>query len=94
MSVYVDEARHPYGRMMMCHMIADSTEELRAMARKIGVKLKWIQNEGEYKEHFDICKTMRARAIANDAIEITGHELGEMLLARLKSNAPMSGATS
>lgn len=90
MSVYVDEAVHPYGRMLMCHLMADTPEELREMARKIGVKQKWIQNEGEYKEHFDICKTMRARAIANGAIAISGHELGNKLLARLKAQTPES----
>lgn len=53
--VYVDNMNAPFGDMIMCHMIADSSEELLAMADKIGVKRKWLQYPGTKHEHFDIC---------------------------------------
>ena len=37
MAVYVDGATHVYGGMRMCHMIADTREELLVMVDKIGV---------------------------------------------------------
>ena len=71
MTVYVDDMKAPYGRMIMCHMIADSTEELLDMADKIGVARKWIQNKGSHQEHFDICLSNRAKAVKAGAKEIT-----------------------
>jgi hypothetical protein len=71
MSVYVDDMRAPFGNMIMCHMVTDTTEELLEMVDKIGVKRKWIQYPGTYKEHFDIALTKRKLAIENGAIEIT-----------------------
>lgn len=80
--VYVDNMKAGYGRMIMCHMIADTTEELLDMADKIGVSRKWIQYAGTYREHFDVSKSARAKAVAAGAKEITTMELGRMLSKR------------
>ena len=75
MAVYVDDARLPFGRMLMCHMMADTTEELLAMADRIGVARKWIQFPGTYREHFDIALSKRALAVQAGAIEVEPHQL-------------------
>jgi hypothetical protein len=82
MSVYVDSMEAPFGRLIMCHMIADTPEELMAMARQIGVNPKWIQYPGTYKEHFDICKSKRTAAVAAGAIEITMRGFANKVSAR------------
>lgn len=82
MSVFVDDMEAQFGRMVMCHMIADSTDELLEMADKIGVQRKWIQNEGSYREHFDVSKDKRRLAVAFGAVEITQRELARILVAR------------
>ena len=79
MSVYVDAMQAQYGTMTMCHMLADTSIELRQMAVSIGVNLKWIQNEGTPYEHFDICKSKRKIAVSFGAIEIDRRALGELL---------------
>ena len=73
--MYVDDMNAPYGRMKMCHMIADTTQELLAMAARIGVQSKWIQQKGTYQEHFDICLAKKAMALDRGAIPITLREL-------------------
>jgi hypothetical protein len=70
LSVYVDDPIWTFGRMKMCHMTADSHEELVVMAGRIGVQGKWIQYPGTYKEHFDICKSKRALAVGFGAIQL------------------------
>lgn len=75
MGVYVDDMyQHPLGQyrgMKMSHMLADTSEELLAMADLIGVDRRWIQHAGTHREHFDIAMSKRALAVANGAIEIT-----------------------
>lgn len=95
MSVYIDDMEAPYRGMKMCHMVADSTEELLAMVDRIGVKRKWIQKAGTYKEHFDICLAKKKLAIAAGAIPITWHQMGELSLKRAKAlnSAPCNGLT-
>lgn len=82
MSVYVDDMKAPFGRMIMCHMIADTDEELHAMAERIGVARKWHQHAGTHRSHYDIALSKRRIAVANGAVEITWRELGMMIYAR------------
>ena len=77
--VYVDNMNAPFGDMIMCHMIADSSEELLAMADKIGVKRKWLQYPSTKREHFDICLSKKKLAIKAGAQEISMMELGYMI---------------
>lgn len=73
MTVYVDAAVNGYGRMVMCHMLADTRAELDAMADTIGVARKHYQHPMNPKvsfPHYDICKAKRAMAVKAGAQEI------------------------
>ena len=78
MTVYVDDMRADFGRMKMCHMIADSETELLVMADKIGVQRKWHQHALTPGSHFDIAMSKRALAVENGAVEITWRQAGAM----------------
>lgn len=82
MAVYVDNMRAGYGRMVMCHMIADSDEELLAMATRIGVAHRWHQAPPKHDSHFDIALCKRAQAVAHGAIEITLRQCANMVFRR------------
>ena len=66
MTVYVDNAKLPLGRMLMCHMLADTLEELHAMAATLKLKPEWFQEQGT--PHYDICQSKRALAIKAGAV--------------------------
>lgn len=68
MSVYVDEPVNPFGRMIMCHMMATSLEELHGMADRIGIARKWFQDK-RGAPHYDISKSKRELAVKLGAIE-------------------------
>lgn len=69
MAVYVDQSKHRYGRMVMCHMVADTVAELHAFAALLGLRPEWYQ-----KQHYDICKTNREKALALGALPATSRE--------------------
>jgi len=77
--VYIDQMNASFGRMKMCHMMADTTDELLQMADKIGVQRKWLQYPGTKHEHFDVCLSKKKKAIEFGAKEITRQELAELL---------------
>lgn len=69
MSVYVDDVRHNFGRMVMCHLWADTMDELFAMVDGIGVQRKWLQQPLKASwVHFDIALGKKAMAIERGAI--------------------------
>lgn len=94
MAVYVDDMRAPFGRMIMCHMIADSSAELLAMADRIGVARRWIQDAGTHREHFDICLGKRALAVEAGAVQITWADTVRRIRARRVSAPPPSRVQS
>jgi Protein of unknown function (DUF4031) len=85
-TVYVDDMYlYPLGQfrgMKMSHMIADTEDELHAMADLIGVSRTWYQGD-----HYDVCMSKRALAIRCGAKPITLRELGKMVVAKRRAAA-------
>jgi hypothetical protein len=85
-TVYVDDmhasAIGRFGRMKMSHMIADTDDELHAMADRIGVARRWFQHPGEAGRHYDIALSMRALAVQAGAVEITMRQCAIMCWRR------------
>ncbi len=88
MAVYVDRMKTPLGRMLMSHMLADSVEELHAMADTIGIARKHFQRGTKHHDmpHYDICQAKRAMAIEAGAIEIGRRETA-LLMRKLRAEA-------
>ena len=82
MTVYVDNMCAGFGRMVMCHMIADTDTELLGMADTIGVARRWHQHPGTHRSHFDVCLSKRALAVTAGATEITMIELGRIIRSK------------
>lgn len=80
--VYVDDMRAPFGRLILCHMIADTHGELLAMAHTIGVSARWLQHPDTAREHFDISLSKRKLAVTAGAVEITWRQSAAMVARR------------
>lgn len=91
MAVYVDTMFAAYRGMRMCHMMADSTDELLAMVDRIGVERRWIQYPNTPREHFDIASSKRALAIAAGAKVVRSRDL--VMLIRKRSGKPYDPAS-
>lgn len=77
MTVYVDDMYlYPmgqFGRMKMSHMIADTYDELHAMAERLGQKRAWFQGD-----HYDVSMSIRAKAIRFGAVPVELRQLACM----------------
>jgi hypothetical protein len=85
MTVYVDDMKAAYGRMVMCHMIAETDAELHAMADRIGVARRWFQ-EKPSGNHYDIALSKRALAVSFGAVEITVKQCAAMCRNRRRTS--------
>lgn len=82
MSVYVDNGRKRYRGLLMCHMVADTDEELHAMADVLGIDRKHHQCAGTEKSHYDICQEKRAIAVKHGATEVSQKDVVRIVQAR------------
>lgn len=69
MSVYVDSLVE-YGWKLgrSCHMVADTLDELHAMAKHIGLRRSWFQEKSA--PHYDLTMGRRERAVAAGCVEL------------------------
>lgn len=79
--VYVDDMKAAFKNMIMCHLFADSDEELMDFAKRIGLKPAWKHND-----HFDISQTKRKLAIEIGAKEISQKEMAIMVCKKRASD--------
>lgn len=78
MAVYVDNARIPYGRMKMSHLVADTPAELHEMADRIGVARRWFQRHAS-TPHYDVCLAKRELAIELGALPVNRRRMVEVM---------------
>lgn len=72
MSVYVDDAVHPWRGRRWAHLLADTLEELHRFADALGLPRHAFQDKSS-GAHYDIDAALRERALALGAIAISRH---------------------
>lgn len=82
--VYIDNARIRFGRMLMNHMLADTAEELHAMADTIGIKRIHYQRDAS-TPHYDVCVSKRELAIEAGAKPLNSKKQVVAVLQRLRA---------
>jgi hypothetical protein len=83
MAVYVDDAVHPWRGQRWAHLMADTLEELHAMAQHLGIPRRAFQNKAS-GAHYDVTADLRALAIAAGALAISRHRERERLRAVIR----------
>jgi hypothetical protein len=85
MACYVDAARdYPEAGLRFrrfCHLLADSPEELHAMADRLGMPRRFFQQH-PWRWHYDLPEHLRAQAVEYGAVEVSMHEVGSLLRRR------------
>ncbi|MDR0183938.1 DUF4031 domain-containing protein [Lysobacter arvi] len=87
MTVYVDDAVHLWRGRRWAHLMADTLDELHAMAQQLDIPRRAFQNKTS-GAHYDVPAELRERAIELGATAISRHRdraLVRSVIARAKA---------
>ena len=84
MSVYVDDAVTLWRGQRWAHLMADTLEELHAMAAKLGLPRRAFQDKPS-GAHYDVTVEMREQALQLGAIAISRHADREQVRAVIRN---------
>lgn len=94
MACYVDAVRHYPGKGLryteFCHLLADTREELHAMACALGIPNRFFQDH-PWRWHHDLPEHLRQRAVELGARELTMQEVGALLRRHRTALSDASG---
>lgn len=100
MACYVDAVRsYPDAGLRYreyCHLLANTRDELHALAQHIGVP-RYAFQDHPWRWHYDLPAHLRPLAIEQGAIEVTMHEVGALLRRRramIRRDSPVPGPKS
>lgn len=85
MAVYIDDAVHPWRGQRWAHLLADTLDELHAMAARLGIPRRAFQNKPS-GAHYDVTAAMREQAIRLGVVPVSRHS-DRALLKALIANA-------
>lgn len=83
MAVYVDDAVHPWRGRRWAHLLADTLDELHAMAALLDIPRRAFQDKRS-GAHYDVPADLRERAIALGAVPISRHRDRERVRAVIR----------
>ncbi|WP_313174588.1 DUF4031 domain-containing protein [Stenotrophomonas sp.] len=85
MTVYIDDAVHPWRGERWAHLMADTLPELHALAQQLGIPRRAFQNRPS-GVHYDVPAPLREQAIVLGAQAISRHTDREQM-RRVIANA-------
>ena len=83
MSVYVDDAVTLWRGRRWAHLMADTLDELHAMAERLGVPRRAFQDKRS-GAHYDVNEALREEALRLGAIAISRHRDREQVRAIIR----------
>ena len=92
MSVYVDDAITLWRGRRWAHMMADTLDELHAMAARLGMPRRAFQDKRS-GAHYDLTEELRTEALRLGAVAISRHQDRDQVRAIIRiARSQWSGA--
>ena len=82
--IFIDDVRLTYGKTKICHAVAETTDELLAVANAIDVEPHHIKGEGTRYEFLVVPWDKRKEVLKHNATEVTIRGLIAAMLSKPK----------